>query len=244
MLATRWVAAASAALLAWGVWNLNALPTVQAIRPELLTEPRQTNGAQAEFKVQARGITYGIKPLAEYELQGLVVSRHDTHTWWDHIHRDTRDHLNVADLCVVWGDNLTSGVYRELAYSSGQFTCHVSSDKGAIWQRFKPEQLSNNHLLTDRPELARRLKDVRVGDQIALRGLLAEYRHNEGFAYVRGTSLVRSDTGNGACETVFVTDFRVLKRANTFARWAVGMGACLLLAWMVAWFAQPHRSAE
>ena len=51
------------------------------------------------------------------------------------------------------------------------------------------------------------------GDQVRLRGWLAKYGH-KGSQVVRGTSTTRKDTGGQACETVYVTEFEVLKRAN------------------------------
>ena len=50
-----------------------------------------------------------------------------------------------------------------------------------------------------------RIDDIAVGDQIHLEGYLASYSNASGFH--RGTSTTRKDTGNGACETVYVTAF-------------------------------------
>ncbi|MCX6558364.1 MAG: hypothetical protein NTW95_13195, partial [Candidatus Aminicenantes bacterium] len=56
--------------------------------------------------------------------------------------------------------------------------------------------------------------------------------------FMRGTSTVRDDVGDGACETVFVTDFSILQRANriwqavnplTFVATIVFLAAALLL---------------
>jgi hypothetical protein len=80
---------------------------------------------------------------------------------------------------------------------------------------FDPAALSNDHLLTDRPGIARAMRKVRIGDQVRFRGHLAEYSHNhEGRPFSRGTSTVRNDTGNGACETIFVEEFEILRRGG------------------------------
>ena len=62
-------------------------------------------------------------------------------------------------------------------------------------------------------KLSRRILKVRPGDQIYFKGYLVNYSQPAN-QFFRGTSTVRDDTGNGACETVFVTDFKILKRAN------------------------------
>ena len=51
---------------------------------------------------------------------------------------------------------------------------------------------------------------------------------------VRGTSTTRDDTGNGACETIYVTGFEIIGRANAGWRAAAPVslaviGGCLAL---------------
>jgi hypothetical protein len=50
-----------------------------------------------------------------------------------------------------------------------------------------------------------------------LRGYLAEYSHSNR-DFHRGTSTHRTDTGNGACETIYVEDYQILKTGNPFWR--------------------------
>ena len=80
--------------------------------------------------------------------------------------------------------------------------------------RFSEDQLSNNHLLADRPEVQQAILSARPGDQVRLRGYLAEYR-NPANGFFRGTSTTRRDRGQGACETVYVERFEVVREANT-----------------------------
>ncbi len=54
---------------------------------------------------------------------------------------------------------------------------------------------------------------VRKGDQVHLKGWLVSYGIKD-TPYRRVSSTTRTDRGNGACETIFVTDFEVLKKAN------------------------------
>lgn len=52
---------------------------------------------------------------------------------------------------------------------------------------------------------------MRIGDQIHFSGLLVNYRDVRAPDYWRNTSTVRTDTGDGACEVVFVKDLQILK---------------------------------
>lgn len=180
---------AGALLLAASLLLRHALPEPAELRTELRNEPLQESTQAPPFQTTVGGITYTVKPVADYEIWGLVVSSHDSDAWWDWIHKASNDHLNVVDLCVVFAENVSSGGYVGLDYSSGRFVCYVQTGSPEKWQRFSMRALANNHLLADRPSIAAKLRDVHVGDQVRIRGFLAEYTHNDGFAFKRGTSL-------------------------------------------------------
>jgi hypothetical protein len=208
----------------------------------VLVEPDQRPTDRAPFPTTVGGITYTVRPRFTYDLAGLIVSKHDADTWWDWIHAAANDKLNVTDLCVVWGTNARSGIYRQMDFSSGEFVCYVETSSREVWAAFDPTALSNNHLLTDDPAISRVLKGARVGDQVHFRGYLAEYTHDHGFHFFRGTSVTRTDQGNGACETVFATDAEILRRGNTGWRISLWLSACAFAAALVAWIALPFRA--
>jgi hypothetical protein len=54
---------------------------------------------------------------------------------------------------------------------------------------------------------------ARKGDQVHFKGWLVSYGI-KGSPYRRTSSTTRFDRGNGACETVFINEFRVLRAAN------------------------------
>jgi hypothetical protein len=228
-------------LLAVSLWLRDELPPPDRLDPRLSGEPVQQPVTLTPFEATAGGVTYTIRPLATYEIWGLVVSRHDTSSWWNWIHAAWNDHLNVMDLCVVFAENVSEGAYRGLHYSSGQFQCFVETSSEALWKAFSMRALANNHLLADDPALARRLRDVRRGDQVRISGLLAEYSHRVGGGFRRGSSLSRDDTGNGACETVFVQDVEVLRRGGRPWRSLVYVALGLLLLGLMVWLRQPFR---
>lgn len=235
--------AVGATLLAASLLLRDALPSPAALRQELRREPVQTPTQAAPFQTTVGGVTYTVKPLADYEIWGLVVSGHDSSTWWDWIHAASNDHLNVVDLCVVFAENVTSGGYVGLDYSSGQFVCYVQTRSAEAWSRFSMRALSNNHLLADRNWIASKLRGVRIGDQIRIRGWLSEYSHNHGFAFTRGTSLTRDDTGNGACETIYVQEIEVLRRGGGPWRWLLWPAVGLIVAGLVIWLRAPFKSS-
>ena len=225
-------------LLGASLWLRDAPPEPAMLRPEVLEAPVQVQVRKPAFETAVGGVKYRVQPLYTYDLSGVVVSRHSSDSFIDYIHRARNDNLNVVDLCVIWGDNVRADL-SQIAFSSGQFQCFWETGSEAAWKAFDQYQISNNHLLTDKAPVAKRLRDVRVGDQVRFRGYLAEYSHNHGFDFKRGTSIVRTDTGNGACETVFVEDFENLQPGGGPWRRLFWVALGLLALGVVAWLVLP-----
>ena len=234
----------SLALALWSHWKKDQLPPPVFYDAARLGEPLQTPTAAGPFRVEAKGIVYTIEPLYDYQLDGVVVSLHDSDVFWDIYHfKDWKDFINIRDLCVVWGDNVTTGAFRAMSYSNTTWTCWVSTRDGASAGAFAMNQLSNNHLLTQDPVIQRVLKSAEIGDQVRFTGKLARYSHAGGFQ--RGTSTTRTDQGNGACETVYLEAFEITRKANTgwrlVYRASVTTALLALLALTVAFFVAPVR---
>lgn len=186
----------------------------------------------AEFNTVRGGVPYMVRPLYEYELHGLVVSKR----WHDGrfgLHRLWGDHLNVADVCVVWGSNARVELLREFDFANGEFTCYFVTRSNSAWASFAPARVSNNHLLVGEDGVRYDVEDAQIGDQIRVRGVLAEYRTIDGF--YRGSSTVRTDTGDGACETIYVQSFRVLAPLHTRWRSLYATSGLLCAGSAIAW---------
>ncbi|MCF7873831.1 MAG: hypothetical protein K9L84_03565 [Candidatus Omnitrophica bacterium] len=194
------------------------LPKKDEILPQLYQSPFQEKTNLSDFKVEASGVDYVVKPLYHYVLYGLVVSLHDSRVWWDIYHKNWGDYLNVNDFCVIWGDNLKNNAYTRMKFSSGSWTCRVGVNSDTAekdWAKFDLSYLSNNHILVDDPEIKKSLKRVAKGDQIYLKGYLVTYfADNKKNNFARSSSVTRTDKGNGACEVVYLKDFKILKKAN------------------------------
>ena len=202
------------------------LPPADEILDSLRSEPVQERAElPPPFEVVRKGATYTVAPLYNYDLYGMVVSYHNSDSFVDISHKRWKDYLNVKDLCVIWGKNVESDVYLRMKFSSRDFTCYYTYPDEETLRLFRESCLSNNHLLSADPSLIRSIMKARRGDQIHLRGYLAMYDQKQ-TGFHRGTSISRHDRGNGACETVYVTDFAVLKRANP--RWRAVFNISLL----------------
>ncbi len=195
-------------MISW--WAKNQLPDAQEITTELLNEPVQTNSRAQPFDFDYRDKTYLVEPVADYELWGLVVTHNDIMGMTDIMHDD--DSVDIKDICVVWGENVQNNDYRDVSYSSGDFVCYYQYDRPLDFQH---EQLSNNHLLSDNWQVRELIRNVKIGDQVHLKGMLVNYAAAATPDWKRNSSITRKDKGNGACEVIFVDEFTVLKSPNS-----------------------------
>ena len=87
-------------------WNRNDLPRNVELLPALASEPKQTSTRKKSFEAVYNDVEYLVEPEYEYDLNGMIVSyRH--HEGDSRMHLQASDHLNMLDVCVVWGDNAT-----------------------------------------------------------------------------------------------------------------------------------------
>jgi len=218
-------------------WNRNDLPGNIEYVNEITNEPEQTTTREKPFYASVNDVEYLIEPEYAYDLTGMIVS-YRQHEGNSRMHRQANDHLNVADVCVVWGDNTRSQL-QELDFWNGIFTCNVFTRNMQAWESFDMDQLSNNHLISDDDFIRRQVRKVQIGDQIRVRGYLASYSNPDGGK--RGTSTTRTDTGDGACETVFVESFRIVQPATSYWRISMWLSLALLLIGLFAHFKRPYK---
>lgn len=229
--------ALAVAALAWAAawYQTSRLPALDAILPELLQAPAQRSVSAPVFNFEYRGVAYDVKPVASYELYGLVVTHNDTTGLGDLTHDENS--VDTKDLCVIWGPNLERDDYRSITFESTPTWCHWSWRSDDI--RFDAQAIANNHLVTDDEALRRALARVHVGDQVRFRGQLVNYRDQRYPDFWRNSSTTRTDTGGGACEVVYFEELDVLKphavgawRVRSVMPWVVGalLGALLVMA--------------
>ncbi len=202
----------SICLFGLAAWKKRELPPPQLMSEELDNEPVQSDTDREEFSFNYMGEEYKVVPMAEYELWGLLVSHNDISGFTDIYH--TERSVDIKDICVIWGENVEDDRYRAISFSNDPWACHFSWGAGEAARGFDPAKLSNNHLLSDSEAVRRAIKDLAVGDQVYLQGLLVNYARSSSPNQWRKSSLKRTDSGNGACEVFFVEDVEVLKKAN------------------------------
>lgn len=234
----------SAALWIYSSSAKRELPDVSEIDPALMNQPVQQPVRLDPFTFEYMEKRYIVKPLAVYEIWGLVVTHNDISSIADMYHDSSS--VDFKDLCVIWGKNLSSNNFHQVKYHSEPWTCFYRPQSRAAWEQFSPNELSNNHLLSRRDEVREVIRNATVGDQIHMKGLLVGYAEESYPQYMRTSSLVRDDTGNGACEVMFVEAARIIKEGNPTWKQVFGFSKSatlwLLVLVPLAWFF--HAQAE
>ena len=186
------------------------------------------------------GVDYRVEPLYSYELYGLVVS-YRQHDGESSMHRWSNDHLNMADVCVVWSDTAFSPTLAQArSFWNGIFTCNVQTRDSVAWSQFKMNQLSNNHLISadrvhprSRRRDSRRRSDPHQGLARALRrGRRRRCAARARRATTPATALARRFSSTSSRSSL-----------PGFSRWRAAMYAALVLlvASLAVHFALPYR---
>lgn len=228
---------ASALLTAVAFAKRNDLPAPHTLLPALAAEPTQLATRREPFTVDYAGVRYAVEPEFEYELHGMVVS-YRQHDGRSRMHQAANDHLNMSDLCVVWGDTAASRYLNDVSFWNGIFTCNFETRSQTAWESIDPAQIANNHLVSDDKTTRDSVARVSIGDQIRVRGWLASYGTG---GYKRGTSTTRTDTGDGACETIFVQEFEITRPSRNPWRAILYPALVILASTVIVHFRMPYR---
>lgn len=175
-----------------------------------LTEPVQTE-AEGSVKTRVNGYDVTITYLYEYEMDGLVV----------HTKRyngpGVADKLAPVDVAVCWGDVARYNRQINFHWTQSNRFCnwyvsdvndldYIGGEEGMI------TQCSNNHLIPASSKLEKQIKRIHPGDHILIKGYLVnvDAEKPDGQTFWWYSSTTREDSGDGACEVIYVTSVEKL----------------------------------
>ena len=189
-----------AALVLWGAVSWWQDRPVR--RGPVVGEPLQ----QSVSDLPARSVgAFRLQPFAQFEVRARVLS-----TTRYHLGREAE--LSPTDLALGWNRMSESAVVDRLAISqSNRFYFYRWGPEGPP---IPPDEIvhssANMHLIAANPAIQRQLDALRVGERIQLTGQLVDASTADGWRW--SSSRTRSDTGNGACELMWVDSVTVLPR--------------------------------
>jgi len=144
---------------------------------------------------------YRVQPLASFEITARVLGKE---RYW----LDRGAELAPYDLALGWGRMSDSAVLDQMSISQSWRWYRWRARTPPIPMGEIAASSANMHMVPSDEIVRRSLGRVREGDVVRIVGKLVEVAGPEGFRWK--SSLTRGDTGDGACELVWVEDFEIL----------------------------------
>lgn len=179
------------------------------------------NNIRAPIQTKASGSTtkniYGKKVdinfVAKYSISGRVVNTHNYYGY------NMENQLSPKDVGISWGVLASESNYKKIRWSStGNRFLYWHSDDGKWLQEMGgtnalSEYYSNNHLIPSDNKVKKLINGIKEDEFIRIEGYLVNIycKENNGRYFTWNTSDSRSDTGDGACEIIYVTNITWLK---------------------------------
>ena len=115
------------------------------------------------------------------------------------------DQLVPVDVVFGWGGMSDEAVLARLDISqSGRFYFWRYQGNPPLPRREIEVSSANMHLIPANQAIEKRIKSLREGQVVSLKGYLVEVKGDGGFTW--RSSLTREDTGAGACELIWVEE--------------------------------------
>ena len=149
---------------------------------------------------------FQLKPLAVFSIDARVLHRK--------IYRyDAQATLVPVDLAVGWGPMSDQGVLDGLTITQSARFYWFEYQQSPIPKDQIVSHSTNIHIIPATKAIAAQCKSLRTGALVHLTGDLVE-ASGPGFPPWR-SSLSRTDTGNGACELMWVKELSILPEENS-----------------------------
>lgn len=165
--------------------------TTTQVEPEKKASINQVSHNLDSFKLN----DYTISPVAPFEIQARVLSS-------KHYTSDREADLSTVDLALGWGRMADDAVIKEINI--------IQKRRFYFWRVLQfpiPRQeietsSANMHMVPASNAIAERLKAIKQGQTVSIKGSLINASAEDGWQWKSSTT--RNDTGKGACELVYV----------------------------------------
>ncbi len=143
-------------------------------------------------------------PKAEYTLKGVVKSVKK--------YSDYSSQISEYDLTFAWGDLNNDEIDEFIKYSqSGRWYYYRYESGTPVSGDYIAKHSANVHIIHKNKEVLEQIKRIDPGDFVMLKGYLVDvnFNKNDNDPLWR-TSTTRDDTGNGACEILYVEEVEIV----------------------------------
>jgi hypothetical protein len=180
----------------WGGWNWIADRPVHPPDGVLVPDDPQQTDVASGAKMQVGHWTLTVR--ADYRITARILAR-------ERYHFDALADLVPEDLALGWGPMSDNRNLRAVDISqSNRFYFWRTPADSPIDRDSIITHSANTHVIPQNALVARQLSRLRPGQVVTLSGELVDGVRDDG-RWIK-TSLVRNDTGAGACEVMLVSD--------------------------------------
>lgn len=140
--------------------------------------------------------------LAEYSIEGVVKGKR-LYLW------DYSSQVSKFDVALAWGDLNKKEIDKHISYSQGgRWYNFCYSPDSTVSSSYISKHSANVHLIHSDMNILVKLIGITKNSHIKLKGYLVKVHFNDS---EWKSSLTRNDTGNGACEIMYVTDVEIIE---------------------------------
>mgnify|MGYP007011139222 FL=1 len=145
---------------------------------------------------------YDITELAEFDIMAKVLSKKN-------YSQDRGADLSPTDLALGWGNMSDENILKNIKISqSGRFY-YWRVDSFPIPRREIETHSANMHLIPANDSVKRTISKIKQGDIVEISGSLVDVTSKKD-NWRWKSSLTRDDTGNGACELIWVKSLHIV----------------------------------
>ena len=168
--------------------------------------PLQINLSEANvITKQGKKGTISFYPVAEYSISAEVKSATNYTS-------DLQSEFIPTDLALAWGDLVDQKLGKGITYSqSGRWYFYVWDSTYPGDPLYIKSHSSNHHIVPADDVIKEAVLKIKKGQKVKIDGYLinVDYRFTSGESFYQNSSMTREDTGDGACELVYVTKLQV-----------------------------------
>ena len=144
---------------------------------------------------------YVITIVATYDIKGRILKK-ETYSW------DISSPLSPLDLALGWQEMSSNELLNTVTITQSNRFYFWTTDSIDYPRKTIEIESSNNHLIPSNNIIEKELMDLHEGELVEIKGYLVNVKKNN---WHWNTSLTRDDTGDGACEIIYVLSVDKIK---------------------------------
>lgn len=160
--------------------------------------------SQEPILINSKEVELKITPVAVYKIAALVVSTGSYSYGWN-------AKISPIDLALAWGKLADPEFQKYVSYSQDNRWVSFNIKKNSpLDVAYVTSHASNHHIIPATQNIWYAVKTIKKKKKVSLEGFLVNITGSyDGKTVWWNTSLSRTDTGNGACEILYVTRARI-----------------------------------